>query len=176
VEISKQSHSELSNFYREYDLSPQDFLVNPKEFLEWTARAVVKIRQTELDNNYGTGSSRRLAVSQYKVSAIDSYESGDRLSTEARGHTHLTTKYFTEVPLSSLNQHFSYLLRIPEKVQGEIATLVDSNIPQTEHLHTAVDLVCDGESVPYMHIVEESVIHTYLLKLSPAIKVKIYSS
>ncbi len=77
--------------------------------------------------------------------------------------------------MTNHGQHFSYLLRIPENVRGEIAPMVDSNIPNTEHLHTAVDLVCDGESIPYMHIVEKSAIDTYLLQLSPSLKVKTYS-
>jgi len=72
---------------------------------------------------------------------------------------------------------FNYLLRIPEKVHRELVTLVDANIPMIEHLHTSVELVCEGATIPYRHIVKNSVIDKYLLEVSPrGENIKTYSS
>jgi hypothetical protein len=46
----------------------------------------------------------------------------------------------------------------------------------TDHLHTSVQLVCDGATIPYRHIVDGSVIENYLLKVSPSENIKTYSS
>jgi hypothetical protein len=88
------------------------------------------MKQSKFDQQYGTGSSRKLAINYYKIAAIDGSDSAYQLTTETRGHTHLTTKYFAEVAINSNMHFFSYLLRIPAKVHRELATLVDANIPR----------------------------------------------
>ena len=159
------------------DRQSPKLIIEPKEYLSWTARAVIKVKQTKFDQQYGTGSSRKLVINYYKISGIDGSDSAIPAHHRNKRHTHLTTKYFAEAPINSKMHFFNHLLRIPEKVHRELVTLVDANIPMIEHLHTSVELVCEGATIPYRHIVKNSVIDKYLLEVSPrGENIKTYSS
>jgi hypothetical protein len=67
-------------------------------------------------------------------------------------------------------------LRSNEKVTEEIESIIDPELPMTEHLHSSVELVCEDEHVPYRHIISSSVVDSYLLKINPSSPIKTYSA